>query len=52
MGLTNVNIRALAMSALDSQVLYAGTNGKGLFRSVDSGLSWNSVPLAVSGDVS
>jgi len=52
MGLTNVNIRALAMSALDSHVLYAGTNGKGLFRSVDSGLSWNSVPLAVSGDVS
>jgi photosystem II stability/assembly factor-like uncharacterized protein len=52
LGLTNVNIRALAMSALDSQVLFTGTNGKGLFLSVDSGLSWKPVPLAVSGSVS
>ncbi len=44
-GLTNTNIRALAMSDLDSKVLYVGTNGKGLFRSVDSGLSWQPVPL-------
>ena len=51
-GLTNINIRALAISALDSQVLYAGTNGKGLFHTVDSGLSWKPVPLFASGDVS
>ncbi|MDH5428707.1 MAG: hypothetical protein OEZ57_06145 [Nitrospirota bacterium] len=44
-GLTNMNIRALAMSDLDSKVLYVGTNGKGLFRSADSGQSWEPVPL-------
>jgi photosystem II stability/assembly factor-like uncharacterized protein len=44
-GLTNINIRALAMSDLDSKVMYAGTNGKGLFQSVDSGLLWKPVPL-------
>ena len=52
MGLTNLNIRALGMSPLDSKVLYAGTNGKGLFRSMDSGLSWKSVPLGIQGDAS
>lgn len=46
-GLTNVNIRALAISPLDSHVLYVGTNGKGLFRSVNSGQSWEPVPLMV-----
>jgi photosystem II stability/assembly factor-like uncharacterized protein len=46
-GLTNVNIRALAISPLDSHVLYVGTNGKGLFRSVNSGQSWEPVPLIV-----
>ena len=51
-GLTNVNIRALAISARDSQRLFAGTNGKGLFVSEDSGLSWKPVPLAVSGQSS
>ena len=47
-GLTNVNIRALAMSPIDSDVLYVGTNGKGLFRTVDRGLSWEAVPLVVA----
>jgi photosystem II stability/assembly factor-like uncharacterized protein len=47
-GLTNMNIRALAMSAVDSDVLYVGTNRKGLFRSVDRGLSWEAVPLVVA----
>lgn len=47
-GLTNINIRALAMSAVDSNVLYVGTNGKGLFRTVDRGLSWDAVPLVVT----
>jgi len=50
-GLTNVNIRALAMSAVDSNVLYVGTNGKGLFRSLDSGLSWEAVPLVLEESV-
>lgn len=52
MGLTNLNIRALAISAIDSHILYAGTNGKGIFYSDDSGLSWKSVPLTVGGSVS
>ncbi|MCA9501264.1 MAG: hypothetical protein KC588_18895, partial [Nitrospira sp.] len=47
-GLTNVNIRALAMSAVDSDVLYVGTNGKGLFRTSDRGISWEAVPLVVA----
>lgn len=50
-GLTNINIRALAMSAVDSDVLYVGTNGKGLFRTVDRGLSWDAVPLVVAESV-
>ncbi len=44
-GLTNLNIRAMAISALDSDMLFVGTNGKGLFRSRNSGLSWESLPL-------
>lgn len=52
MGLTNINIRTIGMSPLDSHVLYAGTNGKGLFRSVDSGVSWKSVPLGIQGNAS
>jgi len=51
-GLTNINIRALAMSDLDSKVIYAGTNGKGLFLSVDSGMSWKAVPLMTKEAVS
>ena len=47
-GLTNINIRALAISAIDSQVLYAGTNGKGLFHTNDSGLSWQPIPLVTN----
>ncbi|MEX2490288.1 MAG: hypothetical protein WD425_00860 [Nitrospirales bacterium] len=46
-GLTNLNIRALAMSDLDYRVIYTGTNGKGLFRSVDSGMLWKPVPLMI-----
>jgi len=29
-------------------VLYAGTNGKGLFQSEDSGVSWKPLPLVAS----
>jgi len=52
MGLTNINIRALAISSIDSDVLYVGTNGKGLFQSLDSGMSWKSLPLMVDEFVS
>jgi len=51
-GLTNINIRALAISSIDSHVLYVGTNGKGLFRSIDSGMSWKPIPLMVNESVS
>jgi photosystem II stability/assembly factor-like uncharacterized protein len=47
-GLTNLNIRAIAISPLDADLLFVGTNGKGLFRSRNSGLSWESVPLHVA----
>ena len=47
-GLSNLNIRALAISPLDSNTLYTGTNGSGLFRSRDGGESWEAVPLVVS----
>lgn len=46
-GLTNLNIRTLAISPLDSDVLFVGTNGKGLFRSTNSGLSWDPIPLTL-----
>jgi photosystem II stability/assembly factor-like uncharacterized protein len=46
-GLGNLNIRALALSPLDSNNLYVGTNGSGLYRSLDGGLSWASVPLVL-----
>ncbi len=52
MGLTNINIRSLEISALDPQVLYVGTNGQGLFFTVDSGSSWNSLPLAADETIS
>ncbi|RMH05038.1 MAG: hypothetical protein D6704_10155, partial [Nitrospirae bacterium] len=47
-GLVNLNIRALAMSPQDSQVLYAGTNRAGLFRSRNGGDTWEAVPLIAS----
>ena len=46
-GLTNLNIRALAISTQDPQILYAGTNLEGLFRSKNGGQTWESVPLNI-----
>ncbi len=43
-GLTSTNIRSLAQSALDPQLLYAGTNGSGLYRSMDGGAHWEALP--------
>jgi photosystem II stability/assembly factor-like uncharacterized protein len=45
-GLATTNIRSLAQSALDPQVLYAGTNGSGLYKSVDGGAHWVAMPSA------
>ena len=47
-GLTNLNIRALAMSPLDANQLYVGTNSSGLYRSRDGGMNWESIPLTLS----
>jgi photosystem II stability/assembly factor-like uncharacterized protein len=44
-GLATLNIRALAMAPKNPQTVYAGTNGSGLYRSTDGGVSWTSVPL-------
>ena len=44
-GLSTLNIRALAMAPQNSNTLYAGTNGSGLYRSLDSGGSWTPIPL-------
>jgi photosystem II stability/assembly factor-like uncharacterized protein len=44
-GLASLNIRALAMSQHNSHLLYAGTNGSGLYRSTDAGATWAPLPL-------
>ena len=43
-GLTTTNIRSLAQSAMDPHVLFAGTNGSGLYKSVDGGAHWQAMP--------
>jgi len=44
-GLATLNVRALAMAQKNSQTLYAGTNGSGLYRSTDGGATWVPLPL-------
>lgn len=44
-GLATLNIRTIAMSLRDPQLLFAGTNGSGLYRSTDGGEDWTAVPL-------
>jgi hypothetical protein len=46
-GLETLNIRTLVMSQRDPQLLYAGTNGSGLYRSIDGAATWTKVPLTV-----
>jgi photosystem II stability/assembly factor-like uncharacterized protein len=46
-GLATLNIRSLAQSALDPNVWYAGTNGSGLYRSADGGITWSAMPPVV-----
>jgi photosystem II stability/assembly factor-like uncharacterized protein len=43
-GFTTLNIRSLAQSAMDSGLLYAGTNGSGLYRSENGGETWVPMP--------
>ena len=42
-GLSSTNIRSLVQSRIDPKLFYAGTNGSGLYRSIDGGAHW--VPL-------
>ena len=44
-GIATLNMRALAMDAKNPQILYAGTNGSGLYRSLDAAATWVPVPL-------
>ncbi len=44
-GLTTLNVRTIVIPPRDSQTLYAGTNGSGLYRSANGGASWAPVPL-------
>lgn len=43
-GLASLNVRSLVQSPLDPKVFYLGTNGSGLYRSDDAGLTWVSMP--------
>ena len=43
-GLATTNIRSLAQSPTDAKVFYAGTNGSGLYRSLDGGAHWDALP--------
>jgi photosystem II stability/assembly factor-like uncharacterized protein len=45
-GLASTNVRSLAQSAIDPKLFYAGTNGSGLYRSVDGGVHWEALPSA------
>lgn len=38
-------VGAMAIDPQNSQILYAGTAGSGLFKSIDGGASWNYVPI-------
>ena len=39
-GLTNTDVRALAVDPTDAMTLYAGTNGSGVFKSTDAAAGW------------
>jgi photosystem II stability/assembly factor-like uncharacterized protein len=45
-GLTSTNVRSLVQSATDPKLFYAGTNGSGLYRSMDGGAHWEALPSA------
>lgn len=43
--LVNYDVRSLAADPLNSSVIYAGTQGQGLWRSTDSGVTWQAAGL-------
>lgn len=43
-GLATTNVRAIAQSATDPRIFYAGTNGSGLYRSKNAGETWEPMP--------
>ncbi|MCP9454695.1 MAG: hypothetical protein NNA18_01125 [Nitrospira sp.] len=47
-GLVTTNVRALVQSMINPRLFYAGTNGSGLYRSLDAGETWEAMPPVVS----
>jgi photosystem II stability/assembly factor-like uncharacterized protein len=43
-GLASTNIRSLVQSRINPKLFYAGTNGSGLYRSLDGGGHWEPLP--------
>jgi photosystem II stability/assembly factor-like uncharacterized protein len=43
-GVASTNVRSIAQSATNPDLFYAGTNGSGLYRSRDSGETWDPMP--------
>ena len=39
-GLTNLDVSSLAIDPTNTQIIYAGTDGGGVFKSTDGGVSW------------
>jgi len=50
-GLVAVKVTVMAAGPEDPPVLWAGTENLGLFRSLNGGITWRSIPLGVSGAV-
>jgi photosystem II stability/assembly factor-like uncharacterized protein len=48
-GLATTNIRSIAQSETDQSLFYAGTNGSGLYRSVNAGETWEPMPTLTEG---
>jgi photosystem II stability/assembly factor-like uncharacterized protein len=48
-GLATTNIRSIAQSGTDPSLFYAGTNGSGLYRSVNAGETWEPMPTVTEG---
>jgi photosystem II stability/assembly factor-like uncharacterized protein len=46
-GLTNIDVRALAIDPLTPTTLYAGTWGGGVFKSTDGGENWGAVNMGL-----
>ena len=44
-GMEGQSVRVVRINPLDSNVLYCGTNGAGLFRSANAGESWGKVSI-------